>query len=143
MLIITLRDQHKYSKWYLNDDNHACATAAMNLPADSLHFSCSWLKWKKLFGFSHVSTMPANAYNYQRVHTRVPNYCWRRKWAFLIVLTSCIIVIALFTRYPIVHEANITERDTYLDDVPEDLYETGENFCKFVSFFFSWVSWQK
>lgn len=114
--------------------SRACAIAAMNLPADS--FARSWLMWKKLFGFSHVSTMPTNACNYQRVHTRVVlNYCWRRKWAFLIALTSCVIVVVLFTSYPSVREANITERDTYLDDVPEELYQTGEIFCEFVSFF--------
>ncbi|KAL6430312.1 hypothetical protein ACFW04_007787 [Cataglyphis niger] len=79
--------------------------------------------WKKLF--SYVSTMPTNAYSCQSVHTRVPNYCWRRKWTFLIALTSCVIVLVLFTSYPTtVHEANITARDTYLDDVPEELYQT-------------------
>ncbi|XP_011259093.2 uncharacterized protein LOC105253039 isoform X3 [Camponotus floridanus] len=80
--------------------------------------------WKKLLGFSHESTMPANAYNYQRVHKLVLNYCWRRKWIFLIALISCVIVTVLFTRYPTVHEANIAERDTYLDDVSEDFYQT-------------------
>ncbi|XP_070150619.1 uncharacterized protein [Polyergus mexicanus] len=78
-----------------------------------------------LFGFYHVSTMPMNAYGYQRVHTRVVlNYCWRRKWAFLIALTSCVIIVVLFTSYPTVREANVTERDTYFDDVPEELYQT-------------------
>ncbi|XP_029169317.1 uncharacterized protein LOC114939225 [Nylanderia fulva] len=68
--------------------------------------------------------MPVNACNYQRVHTRVLNYSWRRKWAVLIVLTSCAIIILFFIKYPTVHEANIIKHDTYLDDVPEDLYKT-------------------
>jgi len=96
--------------------------------------------WKKLLSFSHDSTMPANAYNYQRVHTLVLNYCWRRKCIFLIALISCVIVTVFFTRYPTVHEANIAERDTYLDDVSEDFYQTGENFCKFSSFPMSLVT---
>ncbi|XP_020290568.1 uncharacterized protein LOC109858082 [Pseudomyrmex gracilis] len=67
--------------------------------------------------------MPANTY--QRVNTQVSNFCWRRKWAFLIALIFCIIVIIFFTRHSMVHKRqNTTERDTYLDDVSEDLLKT-------------------
>ena len=87
-----------------------------------------------------VSTMPTNACNYQRVHTRVPNYCWRRKWAFLIALTSCIVIIVLFTGYPTIREASTAEHDTYLDDVPEDLYQSGIRIPNFHSFLNWWKS---
>lgn len=40
------------------------------------------------------------------------------------MLTLCVIIIVFFTRYPTDHETNIIKRDTYLDDVSEDLYNT-------------------
>ncbi|XP_011630794.1 uncharacterized protein LOC105422916 isoform X1 [Pogonomyrmex barbatus] len=68
--------------------------------------------------------MPTNAYNYQRVPTRMSNFCWRRKWIFLFALTLSVIIVVLFTRYPFVNEKNVMIRDTYLDDVSADLYQT-------------------
>ncbi|XP_071635747.1 uncharacterized protein [Temnothorax longispinosus] len=59
-------------------------------------------------------------YNY---HRQISNYCSRRKWIFLIALISCVVCIVLLTRHPSI-ENNTTVRDTYLDDVPADLYQT-------------------
>ncbi|XP_071557039.1 LOW QUALITY PROTEIN: uncharacterized protein [Temnothorax nylanderi] len=69
--------------------------------------------------------MPVNAYNYQyaNYHRQISNYCSRRKWIFLIALISCVVCIVLLTRHPSI-ENNTTVRDTYLDDVPADLYQT-------------------
>ncbi|XP_012534778.1 uncharacterized protein LOC105835779 [Monomorium pharaonis] len=68
--------------------------------------------------------MPANTYNYQPVYRRISNFCSRRKWIFLIAfLTSCFVFVVLLTKQPSI-ENTTTERDTYLDDVPADLYES-------------------
>ncbi|KAL0122206.1 hypothetical protein PUN28_007152 [Cardiocondyla obscurior] len=66
--------------------------------------------------------MPGNKYNYQYAQRRVFNYCYRRKLIFLTTLTSCIILIVLLTHACI--ENNRIVRDTYLDDVPAELYQT-------------------
>lgn len=67
--------------------------------------------------------MPANAYNYQQMHRRISSYCSRRKWILLIALTSCsVVLVVILTRHPIIENDTIV-RDTYLDDVPADLYQ--------------------
>ena len=73
--------------------------------------------------------MQTNA-NYQHVFRQMSNlYYSRRKWIFLITLILCVVLIVLVTKYPFVKN-NIIVRDTYLDNVPTDLYQTGENLLK-------------
>lgn len=86
--------------------------------------------------------MPANACNYQHICRRISNYCLRRKWIVLSALTSCAVLLIYLTRHSFI-EYNTTIRDTYLDDVPVDLYQTGGNFlqlyifsCKEIIFYF-------
>ncbi|XP_012229500.2 uncharacterized protein [Linepithema humile] len=63
-------------------------------------------------------------YNYQRIETQIHNYCWQRKWTFLIALVCIIFIIFL-----IWHSTDKTVKyDTYLDDVPENLYQEGEEW---------------
>ncbi|XP_018371737.1 PREDICTED: uncharacterized protein LOC108766737 isoform X1 [Trachymyrmex cornetzi] len=66
--------------------------------------------------------MQTNA-NYQHVLRQMPNYYSRRKWILLIALISCVVLIVLVTKYPFVENHTIVH-DTYLDDVPTDLYQT-------------------
>ncbi|XP_018403158.1 PREDICTED: uncharacterized protein LOC108780069 [Cyphomyrmex costatus] len=72
--------------------------------------------------------MQANAYNYQNVHRQMSNYCSRRKWILLIALISCIVVAVLITKYPRFINNDTTVRDTYLDNVSTDLYQTDEKW---------------
>ncbi|XP_011135246.1 uncharacterized protein LOC105180701 isoform X2 [Harpegnathos saltator] len=50
------------------------------------------------------------------------NACWRRRWPLLIAFVSCVILAATLVRVSTVSETSATSRDTYLDDVPGDLY---------------------
>ncbi|XP_039310977.1 uncharacterized protein LOC105200111 isoform X2 [Solenopsis invicta] len=81
--------------------------------------------------------MSANAHVYQHAHRRIANYCLRRKWIFLIALTSCVVFIVFLTRHPFI-ENDTTTRDTYLDDVPADLYEKATYFL--VTVFNTWYN---
>ncbi|XP_011864126.1 PREDICTED: uncharacterized protein LOC105560011 [Vollenhovia emeryi] len=57
------------------------------------------------------------------MYRRISHYSPRRKWLFLAALTSCAVLVVLLARHPFV-ENNAAARDTYLDDVPADLYQT-------------------
>lgn len=74
------------------------------------------------------SALGNNAYACQCVHARfLPNFFWRRKWSYLTAFAVCVILAINCTIVLIVRAPNAPERDAYLDDVPEHLYQTGEN----------------
>lgn len=77
----------------------------------------------------HFLRRSAVAHVYQRVCAMFfANTFWRRKWPVLIALISCVILTLTLLRVSIVPgEASTPKRDTYLDDVPEDLYQEGES----------------
>lgn len=81
----------------------------------------------------HLLRRTAVAHTYQRACASFfANTFWRRKWPLLIAFISCVVLAA--TLISIAGETNTAKRDTYLDDVPRDLYREGERRIRRISY---------